>query len=357
VSRQAKRILAPGARIRVLVVDDSVVIRRLLAHTLSEDPDLEVIGTAADGRLALRFIALHMPDAVTLDLEMPEMDGLETLREIRLRYPDLIVIMFSALSERGATITLEALALGANDYVTKAVRSGSLDRATTRLHEELVPKLKQFFVKEAPVSAAVSIKPRPDAAARRAQPRHAVAIGISTGGPTALAELAPMFPATFPLPVFIVQHMPPIFTRLLAERLQTLTALRVREAAENMPVDCGTIYIAPGDFHMRVARRGTREFLQLDQTERQNSCRPAVDALFRSVADVYGGGVVAAILTGMGSDGLLGAQRLHTEGAYLIAQNEASSVVWGMPGAVVNAGLADAVVDLKSIVPEILEHI
>jgi two-component system chemotaxis response regulator CheB len=348
-----------------LVVDDSVIIRRLVTHALEEDPAVQVVGSAANGVIALKMIPLVNPDVVTLDIEMPEMDGLETLRHIRKLYPDLIVIMFSTLSERGAAITIEALSLGANDYVTKVANSGSLDQSMVKLRGELVPKFKQFFILEsdpvAPPKPPVAARPIPVAlrptSNRQSKACEAVAIGVSTGGPTALAQLVPMLPADFRQPIFIVQHMPPIFTRLLAERLQSLTKLRVREAAEGMLVEGGNVYIAPGDYHMTVARKGTANVIKLNQGEPENSCRPAADVLFRSVADVYGGSAMGVILTGMGQDGLRGIERLRAGGSYIVAQDEASSVVWGMPGAVVNAGLADSVVDLRCVVPEIRRHL
>ncbi len=364
--RPAKTKLAPGERIRALVVDDSVIIRRLVTHALGEDPQVEVVGSAANGAIALKMIPLVRPHVVTLDIEMPEMDGLETLRNIRKLYPELIVIMFSTLSERGAAVTLEALTLGANDYVTKAANSGSLDQSMARLRGELVPKFKQFFLLGAePAPPPVVRSPLTIGAAGAPKlpvfkPRiacQAVAIGVSTGGPPALATLMPMIPPDFRQPIFIVQHMPPVFTRLLAERLQTLTKLRVREAAEGMVVEPGNVYIAPGDYHMKIIRKGTSIVVTLDQAEQENSCRPAVDVLFRSVADVYGGGAMAVILTGMGRDGLRGIERMRAQGSYVVAQDEASSVVWGMPGAVVTAGLADSVVDLKCVVPEIQRHL
>lgn len=347
-------------RIRALVVDDSVVIRRLVTHALNEAPDIEVVGSAANGVIALRMIAAIKPDVITLDIEMPEMDGITALREIRKLYPHVIVIMFSTLSERGAAVTLEALSLGANDYVTKAANIGSLDVSLARLRDDLVPKIKQFFPLERFGSPpAVESRPAsaPAAAKRPLFVRKAVAIGVSTGGPQALAELIPRIPAGFTLPIFIVQHMPPIFTRLLAERLQGLTRLCVREASDGMRVDGATIYIARGDYHMRVARQGAEKIIGLDQGEPENFCRPSVDPLFRSVAEVYGGAAIAVVLTGMGQDGRLGAERLRQEGAWVIAQDEASSVVWGMPGAVVRAGLTDVIADLKSIVPEILRQV
>jgi two-component system chemotaxis response regulator CheB len=366
LTHTSKKKLAPGERIRALVVDDSVIIRRLVTHALGEDPNLEVVGSAANGSIALKMIPLVRPNVVTLDIEMPEMDGLETLRNIRKSYPDLIVIMFSTLSERGAAITLEALTLGANDYVTKVANAGSLDQSMARLRAELVPKLKQFFSfpSETPAVSAskISSVQAPPVATRNgfARPRvacQAVALGVSTGGPPALATLVPMLPANFRQPIFITQHMPPVFTRLLADRLQTLTKLRVREATQGMLVEDGNIYVAPGDYHMRVARKGTSIILTLDQSEQENSCRPAVDVMCRSIAEVYGASAMAVILTGMGRDGLRGIEQMRALGSYVVAQDEASSVVWGMPGAVVGAGLADSIVDLRCIVSEIQKHL
>ena len=358
MTKFAKRTLAAGVPIRALIVDDSVVIRRLVTHALSEDSTFEVVGAAANGLIALKMIPLVRPDVITLDIEMPEMDGLETLREIRKLYPDLAVIMFSTLSARGAAVTLEALELGANDYVTKAANVGSLDVSMTRLREDLLPKIKQFFVLSALAAPAPRQYPVRSAPTRFAGPRspyQAVAIGVSTGGPTALADVVRALPPHFRPPIFIVQHMPPIFTRLLAERLQSLTKLNVREATHGMIVEGGSIYIAPGDYHMRVTQKRLQQVLTLDQAEQENSCRPAVDVLFRSVAEVYGGSVIAVILTGMGQDGRRGVEQLRAKGAYVIAQDEASSVVWGMPGAVVQAGLADSVASLENIVPELLK--
>ncbi len=360
-----KRLLQPGERIRVLIVDDSVVIRRLVTHALEKDPELEVVGAASNGAIALQRIPQFNPDVLTLDIEMPEMDGLEMLRRVRREYPQLRVIMFSTLTERGALVTLEALTLGADDYVAKASNEGSLDRSMTRLREELIPKIKQFFhvpgqsrdaARPAPAPApAKQLSPRgtPVLPSTKARPK-VIVIGVSTGGPAALDAILPALPAGFPLPVLVVQHMPPLFTRLLAERLHSSCRLPVEEASQGEPVAAGKILIAPGDFHLKVAFNDGRVRVYLDQSPPLNSCRPAVDALFTSIGEVYGGAVIAVILTGMGQDGLRGAEILKAQGASVLAQDEASSVVWGMPGAVVNAGLADRVLPLDHVVPEIL---
>jgi len=358
----SRKTIPPGARIRVLVVDDSVVIRRLVTHALSEDPTLEVIGAAANGAIALERIAQLNPDVITLDIEMPEMDGLGVLRRIRNEEARPRVVMFSTLTDRGAAMTLESLALGADDYVTKAANVGSLDRSLVSLRRELIPKIKQFFrlPGELPMAAPFATAPKPLGVApspipNARQPR-VLAIGVSTGGPAALGAIMPQFPPDFPLPILIVQHMPPLFTRFLAERLQSGTELRVEEAADGAPVAAGTVWIAPGDYHMRVRNQGGETVVRLDQSPPENSCRPSVDVLFRSVAETYGGAAISTVLTGMGQDGLRGAEVLKANGAYVIAQDEASSVVWGMPGAVAGAGVANCVLPLDAVVPEILRQ-
>ncbi len=362
----SKKTIRRGSRIRVLVVDDSVVIRRLVAHALAEEPSIEVVGSAANGSIALDRVTQLNPDVITLDIEMPEMDGLEMLRRLRQTHKDIRVIMFSTLTERGASATIEALSRGADDYVTKASNEGSLDRSMASLRSELIPRIKQFFTLEAEqhapaaTPAALTSSARPllnlsSTLASKVKP-EVLAIGVSTGGPNALGAIIPTFPADFPLPILIVQHMPPVFTKLLAERLQTLTKLKVEEAAQGADVVPGKILIAPGDHHMRVNKKGCNVFVTLDQGPHENSCRPAVDVMFRSVEEVYGAAVIAVVLTGMGYDGTRGAEVLKAHGACVIAQDEASSVVWGMPGGVANAGLADAIVPLDRIVPEILRR-
>jgi two-component system chemotaxis response regulator CheB len=362
LAKTSLRVLPAKSRIRVLVVDDSVVIRRLVTQALAEDAELEVVGAAANGAIALQRIPQFKPDAVTLDIEMPEMDGLETLRQIRKLYPQMPVIMFSTLTERGAGATLEALALGASDYVTKASNIGSLDRSMASLRTELVPKIKQFFqigeVSPASVAAPLAAVKLPPANGYSRAPggMKVVAIGVSTGGPNALSVVMPMFPKDFALPIVIVQHMPPLFTRLLAERLDAGSAIHVEEATEGSKLTPGKALLAAGGYHMRLRKRAATVEATMDQEPPENSCRPAVDVLFRSVAEAYGGATIAVMLTGMGSDGLRGTETLKGLGAYIIAQDERSSVVWGMPGSVVHAGLANAVVDVAAVVPEIMKR-
>jgi len=356
-----KKAIAPGNRIRVLIVDDSVVIRRLISQALSEDDDIEVVGSVSNGALALARIPQTNPDVVTLDVEMPEMDGLEMLRRLERGGARPRVVMFSTLTERGAIATLDALALGADDYVAKASNVGSLDRSLSNLREELIPKIKQFFVLASREErTANSVRPLAltlgEGSSRGTRARVFV-VGVSTGGPTALGTIVPQLPRDCRVPILIVQHMPPLFTRLLAERLQAVTQLKVEEGADGIPVTPGKIVIAPGDYHMRLHNRDGGVFIRLDRTPAENSCRPAVDVLFRSAAEVYGPGVVGAILTGMGQDGLRGVEVVRACGGYVIAQDEASSVVWGMPGAVVNAGLANSVLPLECIIPAVLGRI
>jgi len=350
-------------KIRVLVVDDSVVVRRIVSDALSTDPDVMVVGSAPSGRIALAKIPQISPDLITLDIEMPDMDGLETLVALRKDYPRLPVIMFSTLTRRGATSTLDALAAGASDYVTKPTGLTG-PAATAFIQTELLPRVKALCPRAA-APAAPSPRPaaRPRVAASAVVPRPAggpidvLAIGVSTGGPNALADLLPALPADFPVPVVIVQHMPPMFTRLLAERLDSRCALHVTEAVPGDVVEPGGVWLAPGDYHMVVRRDGVGVRIATHQGPQENSCRPSVDVLFRSVAEVYGERALAVVLTGMGQDGLLGSERLGETGARILVQDEATSVVWGMPGFVANAGLADAVLPLPALGPVIVRRV
>ncbi|MCC6136619.1 MAG: chemotaxis response regulator protein-glutamate methylesterase [Candidatus Contendobacter sp.] len=361
--------LAP--KIRILLVDDSAVIRRLLTDVLSSDPALEIADTAANGRIALAKLASLKPDIVILDVEMPEMDGLETLTELRKRQPRLPVIMFSSITERGAAVTLEALGLGANDYVTKPSNTGNMNLSLQRVRDELIPRIKTFCRhRPAPVLTPVAPErmpapkppPKPESAPIMVAPRlrqrvDILVIGVSTGGPNALTVLLPQLPAQFPAPILIVQHMPPIFTRLLAERLSAQSALPIVEGAAGDVLHPGQVWLAPGGSHMALERQGTQVRLRLNQDAPENSCRPAVNVLFRSVAETYRGNTLAVILTGMGNDGLKGCEAIRKAGGQILVQDEASSVVWGMPGFVAKAGLADAQIALPHLAGEILARV
>ena len=339
-------------RIRVLVVDDSVVIRRLVTDALASDPQIEVVGVAPNGRVALERIAQLKPDAVTMDIEMPEMNGIEAVRALRRTDPRLPVVMFSTLTERGASATLDALAAGASEYVTKPSNVGSFAESQKNIREQLIPKLKALTGTRRRGAATATPPPppaRPSVRRPRTGPFGVLAIGSSTGGPDALATVLPALPADLPVPVVVVQHMPPVFTRLLAARLDGQSHVSVAEAQHGEPLLPGRVLVAPGGRHMAVRRVGTQVVAELTDDPPENFCRPAVDVLFRSVAAVYGDRVLAAVLTGMGRDGERGATAIREAGGDVVAQDEATSVVWGMPGAVAMAGQADRILPLPQI--------
>ncbi|MGH9744893.1 MAG: protein-glutamate methylesterase/protein-glutamine glutaminase [Candidatus Acidiferrales bacterium] len=349
--------------IRILVVDDSVVIRKLLSDTLAQDPELQVVGTAGNGRIGLAKIPQLNPDLITLDIEMPEMNGLEALAEIRKLYPKIPVIMFSTLTERGAAATLEALSLGASDYATKPSNTGSPLVAIQQIRAELIPKVKALFAHRAAAkpsgqkSHPQPVRPAPRPRTPSSRRIEIVAIGTSTGGPNALAEVLPQIPADFPLPIVVVQHMPPIFTRFLAERLAAKSAIAIEEGSAGVTLRPGHAWIAPGNYHMTVTGTTLEKRINLNQGPPENSCRPAVDVLFRSVAAAYGPSVLGVVMTGMGSDGVLGSQKIREAGGDVIVQDEASSVVWGMPGLVYGAGEADGVYPLNQLAGEITRRV
>jgi two-component system, chemotaxis family, protein-glutamate methylesterase/glutaminase len=348
-------------KIRVFLVDDASAVRRLVANALNRDPALEVVGTAADGQMALARLAEVRPDVVLLDLEMPVLDGLQTLVALRKTHPRLPVIMFSRFTQRGVEATVQALTLGADDYVPKP--GDGLD-VSPCIEKLLIPKIKLLARRAGPpaqagplasaVPASAGSRPR---ARTRAQRVELVAIGASTGGPNALVALLPSFPPDWSIPLVMVQHMPPEFTTRLAERLAEKSRLKVREGVAGERLGAAQAWIAPGDYHLLVEREGLAVRLALNQEPPVNSCRPSVDVLFRSVAEVYGAGVLAVVLTGMGQDGLRGCEYVRAMGGQVLVQDEASSVVWSMPGAVAQAGLADQVLPLEHLGPEILRRV
>ena len=343
-------------KLRVLVVDDSAVIRRMVRDVIAADPELEVAGVAANGRIAVSMVEQCVPDVVTMDIEMPEMDGLAALKEIRRSHPGLRVIMFSNLAERAAIATLDALAAGAHDYVTKPSKAQNAGEGSERIRAQLIPKIKALCRRlQVDRSAELAI---PLLSRSRISPQGSrvdiVAIGTSTGGPNALGEILPCIPSDFPVPIVVVQHMPPIFTAFLAERLAAASQISVKEALPQAELVPGEAWVAPGDFHMTVQRDGTHMRLGVNQQPPENSCRPSVDVLFRSVAEAYGSRCLAVVLTGMGHDGLRGCERIHEAGGQIVVQDEPSSVVWGMPGAVASAGLADRILPLREIAGEVI---
>ena len=361
------------APIRVLVVDDSVVARRFVTRRLEADPEIEVVGTARNGRLALERIDRDPPDVVILDDEMPEMRGRDILRAIRADHPTVAVVMFSGTFHAGSLGTFDALSLGADDGVAKPSATGGRIEDDHPVWDELLDKAKQAYRRPDRGGTNIGVamsesaperpRPRPATAPRRAsappsENAHArpgpivdaiAVIGSSTGGPEALTAVFDGLPATFPLPIVVVQHMPPTFTRLLAERLDRASALRVREAEDGAPLRPGEAWIAPGDFHVLVDRSMLGARLRLDQGPPENSCRPAADPLFRSVAEGFGPHVLGLVLSGMGQDGLRGCEQLVAGGARVLTQDEATSVVWGMPGYVTRAGLATACLPLDEL--------
>ena len=372
--------------IRVLVVDDSAVIRKLVTEALQADEMIEVVGAARNGAVAVEKVAELAPDAVTMDVEMPVMNGIEAVKVIRRAHRRLPIIMFSTLTERGASATMDALYAGASDYVTKPSNVTGFQQALDNIREELVPKLKALTGRTgpptppAPPSGAPhgrgphapagapgpAVLPRqeagrapaaPVAAVRPPGPRptafRALLIGSSTGGPDALAKVLSALPAMLPVPILAVQHMPPLFTRLLAERLNAVCAFPVHEAEDGMEVVAGQMYLAAGGKHMEVLSRGGRVSLSLTEAPPENFCRPAVDVTFRTALAAYGNALLSVVLTGMGRDGEQGCRQIHAAGGTVFAQDEATSVVWGMPGAVTNAGVADKVLPLESVAGEI----
>jgi len=342
--------------IRVLVVDDSLVMRSLLRMVLASEPAIELAGMAADGASALEAMERIKPDLILLDIEMPCMNGLEVLAELRARRSTAKVIMCSTLTRRGAGITLDALAGGASDYVTKPTAQHGAADAVDTLSRDLLPKIKALFATSLHADASVVVSGAPAQESMQVKEAKVVVIGVSTGGPAALEVLLPQLPENFPVPVAIVQHMPQLFTSLLAERLNRECALKVAEASQGVRMEAGTVYIARGDWHLELARMafGGSYGLRLTQAMPEHFCRPSVDVLFRSAAEKYGNGVIGVVLTGMGSDGFDGCKAIRSAGGRVLVQDRATSAVWGMPGAVAEAGLAHRVLPLKAIAAELV---
>ncbi len=362
--------------IRIMLVDDSAVIRGLFTRAIESDPELQVVASVGDGRMAIGALKRQEIDVAVVDIEMPVMDGLTALPLLLEAKPDLIIIMASTLTRRNADVSLKALAAGAKDYVAKPSSTSELTSATT-FKQELIAKIKALAgSRRSPRIERPGVKPI-DAGERSAErspaerataarinrggpvvlrPANAevpelLAIGSSTGGPQALFAVLGNLPATLTQPILITQHMPATFTTILAEHLTRTAKRPCSEAQDGEVLQRGRIYVAPGDFHMVVEPQGTDRVLRLTKAPPENFCRPSVDPMLRSLAALYGRRLLVVILTGMGQDGLRGAETVVQAGGWVVAQDEASSVVWGMPGAVATAGLCSAVMPVGEIGP------
>ncbi|MBF0224390.1 MAG: chemotaxis response regulator protein-glutamate methylesterase [Desulfobacterales bacterium] len=378
--------------LKVLIVDDSITYRQILSKVIAEIKIAEVMGVAPNGKLAIAKIRLAQPDIVFLDVSMPEMDGFETLAVLKKEFPNIDVVMVSGVSRENAEVTVKALQSGAIDFIPKPLGASADDSiaelkasitplislALTRKYSKQIkavdlPKPKEikeekpfiktirdhipFFKKETKeIKIEKEIIKKSERIVKRAEKIDVVAIGVSTGGPNALVELIPKIKKDFPLPILAVQHMPPMFTASLAERLNSLSQISVIEAKNDDLIKPGIMYIAPGGSHMIVKKNGNFKISLIDSPP-VHSCRPAVDVLFNSIASVYGGNVLTVILTGMGTDGATGVSSIRTKGGYSIIQDEKTSVVWGMPGAVAEAGNADEILPLDVIADRITKII
>jgi len=374
--------------IQILVVDDTVTYRQILSKLVGEIKDTQLVGTASNGKIALSKIKIKDVDLVLLDMYMPVMNGLETLQNIKKDHPHIEVIMLSAFEKGNANLTMQALENGALDFITKPSED-SIDKNIAKLRSALIPlmslvKTRKFSRKARNLSLSqTKTEPKKEPNRIQAKPLHelktmpekpvsikqvvpqqkirtvntidVVALGVSTGGPNALLQLIPNFDKDFPVPILAVQHMPPMFTASLAERLDKQSQIKVCEAADGQRIEPGVMYIAPGGRHMVVKKSVGGYNVNLIDTPPVNSCRPAVDVLFRSILNVYAGNVLTVIMTGMGNDGAAGVSAIRRKGGYSIIQDEASSVVWGMPGAVAKSDNADETIALNRMASRIQE--
>lgn len=344
--------LAATVTTRVMVVDDSAVVRGLISRQLAAEDTIEVVCTAANGQIALDELARRPVDVVILDIEMPVMDGLVALRHIAANFPQVRVVMVSSLTRRNAEISLRALQIGASDYVAKPETglTGAED-----FRRELVFKIKTLGRKRPstapPLTPVRAAPPPPRLRAVSTTRPHVLAIGASTGGPPALLKLFESLRGAVEQPILLTQHMPPTFTALLAEQLTRAGDRPCAEGRDGELVQPGRCYVAPGGYHMVVTLEGASKVIRLNQDPPENYCRPAVDPMFRSIAAAYGAACAGIVLTGMGSDGAKGCESLAAAGGRFVAQDEASSVVWGMPGAAAGTGLAESILPLDQIGP------
>ncbi len=363
-------------KIKVLVVDDTIVYRKAVSDVLAEIPGVEVVGVAHNGKIAMAKIKMLKPDLLTLDIEMPEMNGIEVLKQMQKDAPTVSAIMVSTLTSEGGAMTMKALELGAYDFLLKP-NTTNINDSKRELRTMLTPLIKAFQQGRTTVGGMVNTTTqkavkrtaypaKPELAGKsmptkvnRRNKSEIIVIGISTGGPNALARMMPMLPGNINVPILIVQHMPPIFTKSLAESLNKKCAITVKEGEDREPIKAGTAYIAPGGKQMKLiaSSDGLHRLIKLTNDPPENSCKPSADYLFRSVADYYVGRTTAVIMTGMGKDGTKGLEILNNKGTIIIGQDQNSCVVYGMPKAPAEQGLTDIVVPLDKIAAEIVKTI
>jgi two-component system chemotaxis response regulator CheB len=353
---------ASSGKIRVMVADDSAIVRGLASRWLGAEADFEIVGMALNGRDAVRMATQTRPDVIVLDVEMPELDGLGAIPEILKAVPGVRILMASTLTHRNAEVTIKAMSLGAADYLPKP-QTGKIGGAED-FRRDLVARVRALGGARHRITHRPAAAPPPRPVTPNAVPRpvragpaiipEVVVLASSTGGPQALQAVATGLAKRLTQPLLIVQHMPPMFTTILAEHLTKAAGVPCEEAKDGMPVRGGRVYIAPGDFHMRLARKHGALTLALDQSAPVNFCRPAADPLFMSAVEACGAAVLGVVLTGMGSDGKRGCEAIVAKGGSVLVQDEATSVVWGMPGAVVNAGVPATVRPLPEIAPTLL---
>ena len=341
--------------IRVLIVDDSSVVRRTLKTVLLSDPDFSIVGAGSDGKEGIELALKLKPDLVILDVDMPRMNGLEVLAELKKKNPELAIIMFSSLVQKGSVITLDAISLGADDYFCKP-STGSVEETIELLKKDLLPRLKAVFKKNQSSSGVIDMPQ----AAKKILKEHIksvtpkiLAIGVSAGGPEALKVLLTALPP-LPVPAVITQHMPAGFTKSLADHLNSQTRHPVTEAVDGDTLVVGKFLLAPGDYHMVLEPCLAGNKVRLNQNPPENYCRPAVDPMLRSVAKIYGASALTVILTGMGQDGLEGCKVIHKAGGKILVQDQSTSVVWGMPGSVFKEGLAEEALSIHDLASAIM---
>ena len=346
-------------KIRIIVVDDSAFMRRAITMMLEDEPDFEIVATASNGEDAIKSILELKPDVVTLDIEMPGISGLEVLERIMSEYPTPI-IMISSLSTEGAKETIKALELGAVDFIPKSLSYVSLD--IIKIKELLVEKVRSIGSRKKSILKIFAhrkkLLPVLDMNSKSVGRKiRFVTIGISTGGPRTLQEVIPRLPKNFPRPVMIVQHMPPKFTKSLADRLDNMSEIKVKEAEHGEVIRSGCVYIAPGGLHMLLKKNHANINVTLTDKPSDSLHKPSVDVMLNSVVDIYGSQVLSVIMTGMGKDGLKGSQEVHRKNGKVLAENEDSCVVYGMPKAVVDAGIADRVIRADGIAEAIIDYV